>query len=304
MLAYVRNNLYLCKGKDNRGVATRRQGQTDSLSLLSFVGLTNNVGSMEQEIWKDIPGYEGYYQISNLGRVKSLGRVVTRGNSYMTLPEKIKATPLRDGYRVVWLGKNGSRSKLYFIHRLIAEAFIPNPENKPYIDHINSIRDDNRIENLHWVTHKENLNNPITKKKIQEGQIRLLSYRKSLGRKHDPKTVYQYTMDGEFVKEWFSVTDAERVIGVHGISLAARGLSHQCAGFRWTYEKGNLHININRSTRAVIQYSPSGELIKSWSSISAAGAALKINRSHICQCCMGKGKRAGGFVWKYAEAQF
>ena len=104
---------------------------------------------MKEEVWKPIKDYEGLYEISNLGRVKSL-------NYKRTGKEKIlKNTVCNDGYLKVGLTKNG-KDKVFRIHRLVAEAFIPNPENKPFIDHINTIRDDNRIENLRWCTQKEN----------------------------------------------------------------------------------------------------------------------------------------------------
>ena len=109
------------------------------------------------EIWKDIEGYEGLYKISNLGRVKSL-------NYNNTGKERIlKLGGNRGNYPQVELGKNGER-RTCLVHRLVAEAFIPNPDNKPCVDHINTIKTDNRVENLRWVTRKENANNPLTKK--------------------------------------------------------------------------------------------------------------------------------------------
>ena len=118
---------------------------------------------MEQEIWKPIKGFEGFYEISNLGRAKSLERTYkTRNNKTWHVNEKfLKITPFH-GYPAVVLSKN-SVCRRYAIHRLIAEAFIPNPENKPFIDHINTNTMDYRLSNLRWVTAKENSNNPITK---------------------------------------------------------------------------------------------------------------------------------------------
>ena len=120
---------------------------------------------MEKEIWKDIKGYEGLYQVSNLGRIKSF--------NYWN-QGKIRILKLRfhkEGYLIVSLNKN-TKTKIKFVHRLIAEAFIPNPENKPEIDHINGIRDDNRIENLRWVTRKENMNNELTKQRCKKSNVK------------------------------------------------------------------------------------------------------------------------------------
>ena len=107
------------------------------------------------EIWKYISEYGEDYQVSNLGRVRSLKR-----KNIKIMNIKIN----RHGYCTVYLTKNGML-KTVTVHRLVAKAFIPNPENKPCIDHINTIKTDNRVENLRWVTHKENCNNELTIKK-------------------------------------------------------------------------------------------------------------------------------------------
>lgn len=105
--------------------------------------------NMENEEWKDVVGYEGLYQVSNLGNVRMLEHYTPYVNgSVMKIPAKNLYIGWSNGYRTVWLCKNKIR-KLKKVHRLVAEAFIPNPENKPCIDHINTIRHDNRIENLH-----------------------------------------------------------------------------------------------------------------------------------------------------------
>ena len=107
------------------------------------------------EIWKDIKGYEGYLQISNLGRVKSLERKVKTYYGYRIKKEKIlSASHDINGYLDVKICVNYRTTSLK-VHRLIAEAFIPNPESKPTVNHINGIKDDNRIENLEWATMKE-----------------------------------------------------------------------------------------------------------------------------------------------------
>lgn len=111
------------------------------------------------EIWKDIPGYEGVYQISNIGRVKSLSRYVARGrakNPNVLLPERILAIKInRGGYQVVHLRTN---KNLYpTVHKLVAMVFIDNPLGKPTVNHINGIKADNRVENLEWSTHSEQM---------------------------------------------------------------------------------------------------------------------------------------------------
>ena len=101
---------------------------------------------MNEEIWKPIRNYEGLYEVSNFGRVKSLNYKRTEKEGIL------KPRTDKDGYLITSLG----RGKTVKIHRLVAEAFITNPENKPCVDHINKIRNDNRAENLQWATISEN----------------------------------------------------------------------------------------------------------------------------------------------------
>ena len=120
------------------------------------------------EVWKDIEGYEGLYQVSDQGRVKSL-------NYRRTGKERvIKQSFDTNGYLVVKLSKGGEKTH-YKVHRLVAEAFIENPDNKPRISHINTIRADNRAENLCWASQKEICNKPTrrrtTMKVFCEGTI-------------------------------------------------------------------------------------------------------------------------------------
>lgn len=111
-----------------------------------------------KEIWMDIPHYEGLYQVSNLGRVKSLARErINHTGGRWIQPEKIMILSLTpDGYYRVSLQTPFGTRKTERVHRLVALAFIENPEDKPEVNHINCIRNDNRVENLEWVTREEN----------------------------------------------------------------------------------------------------------------------------------------------------
>ena len=124
-----------------------------------------------EEVWKDIPGYEGWYQVSNLGRVKRIKKVhCNHGNRNIIEREHI-LTPTKDrkGYLIVILSNDGNNKKHCKVHRLVAEAFIPNIEKKPQVDHINRIKNDNRVCNLRWVTNSENQYNSTN--------TRLLNYK-------------------------------------------------------------------------------------------------------------------------------
>ena len=116
-----------------------------------------------EEIWKDIKGYEGYYQVSNLGRIKSLGRYIfiIRNRGRQTYNQIVKEKILKtykssNGYLLVFLKKN-NKTKSLFVHRAVATAFIPNIENKPQVNHKDGNKQNNCLDNLEWATHSENM---------------------------------------------------------------------------------------------------------------------------------------------------
>lgn len=126
------------------------------------------IKDLENEIWMDVKGYEGYYAISNMGRIKSFSRLVTFGDKTRRIRDRIlKASKRPDGYYVVGLGVDGV-THWFNLHRIVAEHFIHNddPINKNDVDHINRNPEDNRVENLRWTTRKENNNNKTHQKQI------------------------------------------------------------------------------------------------------------------------------------------
>lgn len=112
---------------------------------------------MPEEIWKDIPGYEGLYQVSDLGKVRSLDRVIIYKNGQRHFYRGMILSPGKNisGYLNIRLGSNGRETG---VHRLVAEAFIPNPDKKQDVNHINGDKADNRAKNLEWCTRAENMN--------------------------------------------------------------------------------------------------------------------------------------------------
>ncbi|MFP7199698.1 NUMOD4 motif-containing HNH endonuclease [Lysinibacillus halotolerans] len=117
--------------------------------------------TIEKEVWKDIKGYEGMYQVSNLGRVKSLPRIVQRSNGRnYTVKErllKIRDLKFKGGKKTrKTVRLKSGENKIYLVHRLVAEAFIPNPDALPQVNHIDGNPSNNNVDNLEWVTCKEN----------------------------------------------------------------------------------------------------------------------------------------------------
>lgn len=114
-----------------------------------------------EEIWKDIEGYEGLYQVSNLGRVKSLNYKRSGKEGILT------PTPIYGGYMHINLYKNG-KPKPYLIHRLVAQSFIPNPNNLPEVNHKDENKENNSVDNLEWCTSKYNANHGTRNKRVSE----------------------------------------------------------------------------------------------------------------------------------------
>lgn len=124
--------------------------------------------TLEGEEWRDVVGYEGLYVVSNMGRIVFLHRIVSNGKSVREISPKLcKFTINTDGYAIVHIHVNNKVLRR-LVHRVVADAFIHNPENNPEVDHINTLRYDNRAENLRWVTSSENSNNPITLKRNKD----------------------------------------------------------------------------------------------------------------------------------------
>lgn len=194
------------------------------------------------EIWKSVVGYEGYYEVSNLGNVRALERVICDGTIRPARIRKLCNDGL--GYKHVSLGKNGL-NRTVKVHRLVAKAFIPNPENKPFLDHINTIRSDNRVENLRWVTPKENNANILSIKKAKY-TLKMNAFRGKIN--NGARSILEYDLNGNFIKEWVSISRLIENSNIKNNSLIyacadGRRRYHKCQTYRWK-EGGKIPLKI------------------------------------------------------------
>lgn len=182
--------------------------------------------ALEGEEWRDVVGFEGKYLISSNGRVISLSRTIYAGSGgyKQSLPRLLTKSIMRNGYYGVMLSDMDkriglNRTKPYYIHRLIAEAFIPNPHNYPMIDHINTNRIDNSISNLRWCNQKGNMNNPITIK----------------NNPHNKKVV-QLSIDNRFIRLYSSMKSTKDMgFNPCCVGYCCRNVQLQHKGCKWMY---------------------------------------------------------------------
>ena len=181
------------------------------------------------ETWRDIEGYEGLYQISNKGRVKSTERIKWSGNVYYKAPERILKACKRvsNGYLFVNLYKDGKR-KPCTIHRLVAEAFLPNPDNLPQVNHKDENKENNCISNLEWCSPKYNCNYGTKNQRSAEK------------RRNDPsmsRPVMSINKESGLTMEYPSLKEAERLTGVstRNIVNCCKGRCKSAGGYFWQY---------------------------------------------------------------------
>lgn len=184
------------------------------------------ITDLEGEVWKDISGYEGRYMISNKGRVKSLNYKGTGKEAIL------KPGMNRKGYYQVQFHRAGQNKQYHpYVHKLVAEAFIPNPNKYPQVNHINEIKTDNCVSNLEWCDNRYNCNygtkiqRAIETNNLHHGRTR-------------EKPIVQFTLDGKFVAEYKSIRECSRQTGFDARSLpnVLKGKYKHLWGYIWKYK--------------------------------------------------------------------
>lgn len=263
------------------------------------------------EVWKDIPGYEGEYQVSNLGNVRSCDRWIYPNGKGKWLKKgqmrfKFQAP---DGYVRTALSRNG-RTIHFPIHRLVAMAFIPNPLNLPFINHKDECKSNNfvfvypdgsideRKSNLEWCTAKYNCNYGT------KGQMASISLKKvKVG-----IPIIQMSLNGEYIKEYQNSEKAAEENGFwrENISSCCRGEKISAHGYLWRYKDEQRYVEAQKRLMkkkryriiGVSQETKDGKVVAQYSSIKEAALKTNINETAICMVCAGKRNIAGGYKWQ------
>ena len=185
------------------------------------------------EVWKPVQGYEGYYEVSNMGRVRSCTRMrKSKNGSLHEWKGKILSPDehIRDGHLRVTLCVNNV-SRRFLVHRLVAEAFIENPHDYPIVNHKNENPHDNSVENLEWCDWKYNSNYGTNKERISEKQ-------KGKAKVRCRKKLFQYSMDGKLINVYESRNAAGHAgYAINNISKAIHRGNGKYRGFIWSYER-------------------------------------------------------------------
>lgn len=230
--------------------------------------------SKEIEEWRDIKGFEGLYQVSDWGRIKSLDHYMLGRNRYGAETKRLKKGQIKKMFK-------HCTTRYYFVtlckkpkdvHRLVAETFIENPNNKPCVGHKDCNPKNNAVWNLYWCTHKENNNHPITRERMSEGQ-----------------------------KKFFSNGGVPSFKGKHHTEETKKKLSELRKG-KLAGEKNPMYgVRIEKTLKPVKQYTLNGEYVKTFDCVKDAAEYVKCAPTNISACCRGKIKTIKGYIWKYAD---
>lgn len=234
----------------------------------------DNVINHEGEIWKNIPpkfihGTKGY-------KVSSYGQIENRTG------RRSECGINQSGYKNVKISEHQ-----YLVHRLVAQAFLPNPENKPFVNHINGKKDDPRLVNLNWSTNKENAQHAV-----------------ETGLNKSGKGVIQYDMNNNKIAEYKSQSEASRKTGINRsrIGMCVSGNYKSAGGFVFVDNSSGTSFNRKNNTgKRVVQYDLNMNKLNEFGSAMETGRVLNICYSTILSCCNhGRSSTAGGFKFEFA----
>lgn len=193
--------------------------------------VNTQIENLDDEVWRDVVGYEGTYQVSNMGRVRSIDRIAPcRKKGYTTITKKGRILNLstnRLGYKEAHLyNYQEQKERIISVHRLVAFAFIPNPDQEHLreINHIDENKSNNRVDNLEWCDRAYN---------VRYGSSRI----RAIKNNPNVRKVAQYSMCGKLIAKYETVAHAGCATGldISSISKACRGMLKTCGGYIWKY---------------------------------------------------------------------
>lgn len=246
------------------------------------------------EVWHPVVGFEGLYEVSNLGRVRSMDRVIVRsdGKLYIKHGQILSLTPHpKKGYLHVSLSKGHKQYKHFEVQRLVALHFVEGYQPGLVVNHKNEIKTDNRAENLEWCTYKYNLN-----------------YSDVVAWKRKP--VYQYDLQGNFITKHKCCADVEQMFGTYQgamVYVMYESKRGEWKNYLWSFEertKEQWHDILKShksSRRCVAQCSKDGTEIERYDSMQKAADKFGVSLSAIYSCCRGKSATCAGYRWRYVE---
>ena len=246
---------------------------------------------MEEEKWIYFEEGKGQYQISSFGRMRSFVRSQNKPYIYRISEYHIR----RNKYRQVLIC-----GKQYLLHKLIAKYFVPNPNNKPFVNHKNCVKYDNHPDNLEWVTHQENIVHAFLNGKME--------FSKSLNKLYNHVTfqkIIQYQLTGEFVRVWNSLSEAARYFDIHKYSIfSAIKRNGTCRKFQWRYYEEPLIENIGKykskhRRRVLLQLDDENRIVKEYASINEATKMMNVSSSFNFVNVVKYNIKYMGYYWKY-----
>lgn len=267
-----------------------------------------------EEVWKAVVGYEGLYQVSNLGRVRSCDKLFWNGKTFAKMKARV-LKPFLDGggYLCISLSNKSHKNKKYKVHRLVAFAFLPNKNNYPIINHKDENKTNNFVfinndgsvdeskSNLEWCTYSYNI-------KYGTGMTRMVESirRRNGGIWNRQQAVCQFDLNGNFIAKFASATDAAKANNItrKNVTTCCNNQVSYSKGYIWLYEKEINSLqerlkNVKTNKKKVGQFLKNGEMIDSFSSILDAHKKTGCSYSGISLCCNKKKEFHKGFIWKF-----